>query len=206
MAMYQVQTNTTVSFSTANMCDHPASWKKKRWLRKRLRAVDVSEGMVYLWKRKPSPMKKVLLTLLLIAAANTVSAQFIMTVEMSEPVEGICDDKAVYALYNGFTGQVEPKCAVSDGKIEQALNEIPFLQANPKFKSKKGMIGFYVNCEGEMLACEMDNTTGNQELDRQMEEVFRTFGNWQPGTLNGMNVDTRVLYTFTVKGGRITLN
>lgn len=151
-------------------------------------------------------MKKVLLTLILMAAAKTVSAQFIMTVEMKEPLEGICNNDAVYALFDGFTGQVEAKCAVSDDKIEQALNEIPFLAANPKFKSKNGMIGFFISCEGVMLDCEMDNTTGSEELDKQMVEVFRTFDSWEPGTLDGSNVDTHVLCSFTVKGGKIDLN
>jgi hypothetical protein len=150
-------------------------------------------------------MKKILLIAALFAC-KAASAQLIMTVEMREPVEGICDNEAVYGLYNGFTGQVEPECSATNEEIQQALNEIPFLKANPKFKSKKGMIGFYVSCKGEMLECKMSVSTGNEELDKQLETVFGRFNDWQPGTLDGKEVDTRELVSFVVKGGKIILN
>lgn len=149
-------------------------------------------------------MKKLLILSLSIFAVNLASAQFIMTVEMNEPVEGICNEKEVYALFPGFTGQEPAKCTTSDKEIEEMLNKIPFLKSHPDFKGK-GMVGFYINCEGDLLACEMDSKTKNKELDAQIVAVFKDLDSWQAGTLNGKEVDTRILYSFEIKKGKLTL-
>jgi len=150
-------------------------------------------------------MKNLLTAIAMIALYQTASAQFVAKVQMDEPVEGICDQKNVYAMFPGFDGQVEATCSVSDAEIERMLNEIPFLKANPKYKGE-GMIGFYVNCEGEMLECEMDNKTGNAELDAQIEEVFKKLTSWNPATYFGKSVDSRMLYSFEIKKGKLTLH
>jgi hypothetical protein len=150
-------------------------------------------------------MKNLLIAVFGIMAWNTTSAQFIAVVEMKEPLEGICNNDEVYALFPGLTGQVAAESEVSKEELLKMLNEIPFLTANPKFKAK-GMISFFVNCEGEMLGCEMDrkNSTGNAELDAQIVEVFKKLKTWKPGTLNGNNVDSSLLYSFEVRKGKIT--
>jgi hypothetical protein len=49
---------------------------------------------------------------------------------------------------------------------------------NPKHKDK-GMIGLVINCKVEIVKCKMDNKTKNPELDKPMESVFNTIGEWE---------------------------
>jgi hypothetical protein len=150
-------------------------------------------------------MKNLLIAVFAITVYQTASAQFVARVQMKEPLEGICDNDNVYVMFPGMTGQVAAECSLTDDEIEKMLNEIPFLKDNPKYKCD-AMIGFYVNCEGELLGCKMDNKTGNEELDAQIEAVFNKLIDWKAGTLNGKKVDTHVLYSFVVKKGKIKLN
>ena len=136
-------------------------------------------------------------------AYNTASAQFVATVEIKEPIEGICNEKAVYALFP-MAGQVAAVCKTSDKEIEKLLNEMPFLKANPKFKGE-GMMGIYINCNGDVVQCKIDNSTGNAELDAQIEAVFQKLVYWEVGTLNGKQVDSLRLFSFEIKKGKVTL-
>jgi len=123
--------------------------------------------------------------------------------EVKEPIEGICNEKEVYALLP-FDGQEKAICPISENDILKRLNsEIQFLKDNPKFKGK-GMIGLIINCKGEVVQCKMDNKTKSTELDKQIEEVFNTLGEWKAGKLNKKKVDSSVLYSFKIKKGKIT--
>ena len=151
-------------------------------------------------------MKKTLLTLLTIAIYSTVSAQFIAKMEVKEPIEGICDEKEVYALFPMFDGQEEAVCPVSkEGILNRLNNEVSFLKENPKYKDK-GMIGIIINCKGEVVQCKMDNKTKSKELDKQIEIVFSSLGEWKAGKLNGKEIDSSILFSFKIKKGKITVD
>jgi hypothetical protein len=150
-------------------------------------------------------MKRILPVLCFLVSALSTRAQFIATVEMKEPVEGICNNTKVYALFKGFQGQIPPKCSLTNEEIQKLLNEVPFLKANPKFKGK-GMAGVYINCKGEAIGWEIDNKSKSEELDKQLLEVFKTLTSWTQGKLNGMSVDARELISYTIKKGVLTLN
>ena len=151
-------------------------------------------------------MKKTLLTLLTIAIYSTVSAQFIAKMEVKEPIEGICDEKEVYALFPMFDGQEEAVCPVSkEGILNRLNNEVSFLKENPKYKDK-GMIGIIINCKGEVVQCKMDNKTKSKELDKQIEIVFSSLGEWKAGKLNGKEIDSSILFSFKIKKGKITFD
>ena len=49
----------------------------------------------------------------------------------------------------------------------------------------------------------MDNETKNPELDKQIEAVFNSLGEWKAGKLNGKEVDSSILYSFKIKKGEI---
>ena len=133
------------------------------------------------------------------------SAQFVAKMEVKEPIEGICDEKEVYALLP-FDGQEKAICPVQENDIVKRLNsEVPFLKDNPKFKGK-GMIGLIINCKGEVVQCKMDIKTKSPELDKQIEMVFNSLGEWKAGKLNGQKVDSSVLYSFKIKKGKITID
>ena len=58
----------------------------------------------------------------------TCAAQFVATMELKEPIPGLCNSKNVYALFPSFKGQEEAVCPVSREVIAQRLNaEIKFL-------------------------------------------------------------------------------
>ncbi len=148
-------------------------------------------------------MKKIILTGIIGLIGISVSAQFVAKMEVKKDIPGICNKDEVYALFPSFKGQDKAVCPISEEELLKRLNsEVPFLKDNPKFKGK-GMIGLIINCKGELIQCKMDNKTGNKELDKQIEAVFSSLGEWKAGKLDGKNVDSSVLYSFTIKKGKI---
>lgn len=149
-------------------------------------------------------MKKTILILATSLLAISASAQFVAKLEVKEDIPGICDKNEVYALFPGFDGQVEAVCPITENEILERLNsEIQFLKDNPKYKDK-GMMGLIVNCKGEVVQCKMDNKTKNEELDKQIETVFNSLGDWKNGTLNGKAVDSSLLFSFEIKNGKFS--
>ena len=152
-------------------------------------------------------MKKTIFTAILSLVGLNLSAQFVATVEIKEPIEGICNEKEVYALFPMFDGQVEAICPLTDAEIVTRLNaEVQFLKDNPKFKGE-GMVSVMINCEGEVVQCTIDNETKSKELDEQVVAVFNSFlEGWKAGELNNKEVDSILLYSFTVKKGVISFD
>lgn len=151
-------------------------------------------------------MKSIIIGLVISFFSINASAQFVATMEVKEPIEGICNAKEVYALFPMLDGQKEAICPVSEAEILKRLNsEVQFLLDNPKFKDK-GMIGLVINCKGEVVQCKMDNKTKNTELDKQIEAVFNSLGNWKAGKLNGKKVDSSKLYSFKIKKGKVSFD
>lgn len=146
-------------------------------------------------------MKNLILGLSLSLISVNASAQFVARVQVKEPIEGICNQNEVYALFPSFEGQIEAVCPLSKNQILARLNtEVQFLKDNPKYKDK-GMMGIIINCEGKVVQCKMDNKTKSQELDQQIEAVFNSLGDWKPGKLNGKEIDSSKLYSFKIKKG-----
>lgn len=151
-------------------------------------------------------MKKTFTILTLLLVGFTAKAQLIATVQMDETVEGICNQDEVYALYDGFDGQIEPKCSLSKKDMENLLNEnLQFLKDNPKFKSK-GMVGVYINCEGMPLQWDISVKTKKSDLDAEILKLFQTCEDWTPGTLDSKAVDTRELISYEIKKGVLKIN
>ena len=148
---------------------------------------------------------KYIVFLALICFGSQSFSQLVAKVQMDEEVEGLCNQKDVYALYNGWDGQVEPKCSVSEDDMQTELNKVEYLKQNPKFKGE-GMVGVYINCEGKAIGWEIDNETKSKELDQQLLEVFKTYQSWTAGTFNGDKVDCRVLISYKIKKGVLTIN
>jgi hypothetical protein len=137
--------------------------------------------------------------------ASTASAQFLATMEVKEPVPGICDDKHVYVLFASFTGQHEAKWEITKEQVEERLNaEVTWLKENPKFKLKKyESVSVVVNCKGVVVRVELDSKS--KAFNEQVESVFNSLGACEAGTLNGIAVDSAVLWGIEVKKGKIIL-
>lgn len=148
-------------------------------------------------------MKKLIFGVFISLISISASAQFVAKMEVKEPIEGICDANEVYALFPMMDGQDEAICPVSKEEILKRLNaEVQFLKDNPKYKDK-GMIGLIINCKGEVVQCKMDNKTKSPELDKQIEAVFNSLGDWKAGKLNRKKVDSSKLYSFKIQKGEI---
>jgi hypothetical protein len=147
-------------------------------------------------------MKRIILILMATVLGLTVSAQFVAKMEVKEDIPGICDKNEVYALFPSFKGQKQAVCPVSKEEILKRLNsEVTFINDHPKYDDK-GMIGLIINCKGDVVKCKMDNKTQNAELDKQIETVFNSLGNWKAGKLNGKEIDSSRLFSFTIKNGQ----
>ena len=151
-------------------------------------------------------MKKLFFLLFISLSSYSTFAQLVAKMEIKEPIEGLCNEKEVYALFPMFGDQDEAVCALSDQDILERLNtEVQFLKDNPKY-SDKGMIGIIINCKGEVVQCKMDNNTKEPELDKQIEAVFNSLGEWKAGKLYGKEVDSSKLFSFKIKKGKITFD
>lgn len=149
-------------------------------------------------------MKTLTITLLILMASLSTQAQLIAKVEMKDKVEGICDNDNVYGLFDGFDGQVEPKCSISKEEMQEQLNQAQFLKDNPKFKGK-GMVGVYINCKGEAIGWRISVET-SEELDQQLLKIFQSYQEWTTGTLNGKKVDCSELISYKIKKGKLIIN
>jgi hypothetical protein len=133
-------------------------------------------------------------------------AQFVATVEVKEPVPGICNDKHVYALLNFLDGQKEHTCDTAKTRIEELLNErVTYLKENPKFKLKKyESVSTWVSCEGKLVKVDLDSKS--PQFNEQVIAVFLSLSGWHVGTMGGKSVDSVRLWGIEVKKGRIVLD
>jgi|ERR1043165_4689191 hypothetical protein len=146
-------------------------------------------------------MKKAIV-LLPVFLSFIVSAQLVATVQLKEDVPGICNKNEVYALFPSFKGQEKAVPTLNKEQLLAKLNsDVKFLQDNPKYRDK-GMLFIMLNCKGKVVQCKMDIKTKSPELDRQIVDVFNAMGDWQPGKLNGKEVDSSELFSFKIKAGR----
>jgi hypothetical protein len=151
-------------------------------------------------------MKKIISTFCTFLFIHALSAQFVAKMEVKGPLPGACDSTNVYALIPGFTGQIPPVAAMTKSEIQAKLNaDVNFIKVNPKFKGKM-MINCIINCKGEMIRCEVDNKSGEEELDAEILKVFQTLKHWEPGKFNGAGVDCSELFSIEIKKGKIIVS
>lgn len=125
---------------------------------------------------------------------------------VKEPIKGVCDNENIIAIlpFPG-NGQVKALAPKTKEEITEELNsKVSFLKDKPDYEDK-GMVNLIVNCKGELVRCEIDNKTKSPELDSQIIAVFAELKVWTAGKVNNKSVDTSILYSFTIKNGKITL-
>lgn len=160
-----------------------------------------------------SKMKKTLVTAVALGflfscktSQNSSMGNMIATLQVDEPIPGVCDNSQVIAIlpFPG-NGQIKAQAPLSDEELTVKLNEeVDFLKGKTDYNDK-GMVNLIVNCEGEMVRCQIDNKTQSPELDQQIVDVFSKMVAWKAGTVNGKSVDTSVLYSFEITNGVISL-
>ena len=130
----------------------------------------------------------------------------VATMQVNEPIPGVCDNSRIIAILPiPGNGQVKAQSPMTSQEIEEQLNaNVSFLKDKPDYNDK-GMVNLIINCNGEMVRCEIDNKTKSPELDKQIVAVFATLKQWKAGTINGKPVDTSVLYSFKIVNGKLSL-
>lgn len=129
-------------------------------------------------------------------------SNMVATVQIDEPIEGICDNNNVLMLMPFLNkNQVKAVPPMTDEELAQRINNtLPFLKENPNHNDK-GMVGVMVNCKGEMVQAKIDNKTSSPELDQQILSVFQEMKTWKAGTYYGKGVDSHNLYSFDIVDG-----
>jgi len=137
---------------------------------------------------------------------NSSVNNMVAVMQVEEPIPGVCDNSSVIVILPlPGNGQVKAAAPKTEEEITAELNaKVAFLKDKPDYNDK-GMVNMIVNCKGELVRCQIDNKTQSPELDSQIVAVFAEMKTWIPGTINGKPVDTVVLYSFTITGGKIEL-
>lgn len=141
------------------------------------------------------------------SSSNSSMNGMVARMEVKEPIMGVCDNANVIAIlpFPG-NGQVKAQTTKTKEEITKELNsKVSFLQNKPDYEDK-GMVNLIVNCKGELVRCEIDNKTKSPELDTQIVAVFAELKSWTAGKIHNNAVDTSILYSFTIKNGKIALN
>ncbi len=137
---------------------------------------------------------------------NSSINNMVARMEVKEPIEGVCDNSNVIAILPiPGNGQVRAQAPKTLEEITLELNsKVSFLKDKSNYEDK-GMVNLIINCNGELVRCVIDNKTKSLELDSQIVAVFAELKTWTAGKINNKSVDTSVLYSFTIKNGKIIL-
>ncbi|MDX2359967.1 MAG: hypothetical protein QNK23_04105 [Crocinitomicaceae bacterium] len=152
-------------------------------------------------------MKKVTFFAFLIILSFSSNAQFYATVQMDEPIEGMCGE-TLYSLFSGLEEQEQPKCDISEAdliaKMDTELRS--YLEEHPKLKAKGVVMSIDLNCEGEIIGTSSGITDKHAELGALIEKFLVENGHWTPGVFYGNNVDCHELIGYRIKKGMIYLD
>lgn len=161
--------------------------------------------------KKLSTISISLISIFLIISCTTTKHNslnnMVARMEVKKPIKGVCDNTNVIAILPlPGNGQVTAQAPKTNEELTKELNsEVNFLKDKPDYQDK-GMVNLIVNCKGELVRCEIDNKTKSPELDSQIVAVFAKMKKWTAGKVKNNAVDTVVLYSFTIKNGKITLS
>ncbi len=141
------------------------------------------------------------------SSKDTSVANFVARMQVTEPIPGVCDNSNVIVVLplsgNGQTEAVPPK---TFEEVTVELNEqVTFLKTQPDFKGE-GVVQLIINCQGDLVRCQIDKKTKHPEIDEQVIAVFSNLKKWYPGTLNKRTIDTLQLVGFEIADGKFTLN
>ena len=126
--------------------------------------------------------------------------QMVMSAEGINP-ENVCKPNTVYFLMTDKAKPVE-----SIDSIEVRLNQtIKFVKENPSFESKPA-VQLAINCNGE-VGGGFHNVTksGNDKLDKELIEFFKTVTAWKPGKIKKKTVDSWYMWRMEIKNGHIDI-
>lgn len=115
--------------------------------------------------------------------------------------DNVCKPNNVYFLMEKRARPVEPI-----DSIEMKLNStVSFAKQNPSFDSKVS-IQFAVNCNGEIGGgFHVVTKSGNDNLDNELMEFFKTIKSWKAGMIKKKTVDSWYMWRLEIKDGYIDI-
>ena len=131
--------------------------------------------------------------------------QMIMSAE-GVIADNVCKPNNIYFL-TGLNKESRAKPVEAIAIIQKRLNEaISFARDNLSFEGKSA-IQFAVNCKGEIGGgFHIVTKSGNDELDKELMEFFKTVKEWTAGKINKKKtVDSWYMWRLEIKDGNITI-
>jgi hypothetical protein len=115
--------------------------------------------------------------------------------------ENVCKGNTVYFLMEN-----KPKPLQSIDSIELRINDaIKFVKENPIFEAKPA-IQLAVNCKGETGGgFHVVTRSGNDALDNELMEFFKTVKEWKAGRARKKAVDSWYMWRLEIKNGHIDI-
>lgn len=145
-------------------------------------------------------MKKLFTVMILCCVGYQSFGQMVMNAEGINP-DNVCKPNAVYFLMEKKARPLE-----SIDSIELKLNKtVLFAKQNPTFESKPS-IQFAVNCKGEIGGgFHIVTKSGNDGLDNELIEFFKTIKTWKAGMIKKKIVDSWYMWRLEIKNGYIDI-
>lgn len=145
-------------------------------------------------------MKKPITILVFTLIGLQSFGQMIMSADGINP-ENVCKPNTVYFLMTDKAKPIEPI-----DSIEARINQtIKFVKENPSFESKPS-VQLAINCNGE-IGGGFHNVikSGNDGLDKELIEFFKTVTAWKPGKRKKKPVDSWYMWRMEIKSGYIDI-
>jgi hypothetical protein len=146
-------------------------------------------------------MKKIIQLVIIFMINLNSFGQMIMSAEGVNP-DNVCKPNEVYFLMENRARPTE-----SIDSIEIRLNNIiKNAKENPSFEAKPA-IQFAVNCNGEIGGgFHVVTKSGNDKLDQELIEFFKTIKLWKAGKIKKKTVDSWYMWRLEIKNGYIDIN
>jgi hypothetical protein len=145
-------------------------------------------------------MKQISLLVSAILISIQSFGQMILSAEGINP-DNVCKPNTVYFLTENRARPIE-----SIDSIEISINNtVLFAKQNPTFKASPS-IQFAVNCNGEIGGgFHVVTKSGNDALDNELIEFFKTIKLWKAGMIKKKPVDSWYMWRLEIKDGYIDI-
>lgn len=145
-------------------------------------------------------MKRLIYLSIICLISFQAYGQMVMSAQGVNP-NNVCKPNTVYFLLENRARPLE-----KIDSIEIRINKVvEYAKQNPSFVSKPS-IQFAVNCNGEIGGgFHVVTKSGNDILDNELIDFFKTIKEWQAGKIKKKTVDSWYMWRLDIKNGYIDI-